>query len=243
MSHNTRNLECRQCGCVWVWVIKGGNHKPWLCSKCNITHKFCSKCNTSKPSSAWYPSACRDDGKQVYCKACLARPKETYHCGRCYIRFDRTRPNGKVTVHLCDRCEATHKWCMKCDTAKTHASFSPRKDNRTGLSAHCKDCHMAAYHASDKLERVAKKYGITSVEWQRMHDKQNGLCAICGKPPKGGQWDVLYTDHNHHTGELRKLLCANCNKGLGCFGDSAEVLLKAAEYLLSYRKEVIKEVV
>ena len=60
--------------------------------------------------------------------------------------------------------------------------------------------------------------------------EQGGGCAICGKPPKlGGR--RLNIDHAHHSGEVRGLLCARCNRGLGWFADSPHLLFCAATYL------------
>lgn len=42
--------------------------------------------------------------------------------------------------------------------------------------------------------------------------KQNGLCAICNKPPGSIRF---HFDHNHQTGEMRGLLCFSCNHKLG----------------------------
>ena len=53
-------------------------------------------------------------------------------------------------------------------------------------------------------------------------------CEICGKEPRTRR---LAVDHNHLTGEIRGLLCYNCNCALSFFGDNAEVLRLAAEYL------------
>ena len=41
--------------------------------------------------------------------------------------------------------------------------------------------------------------------------KQNGKCAICGKPQTAFK-KRLNLDHNHKTGQLRGLLCYFCNK-------------------------------
>jgi len=56
----------------------------------------------------------------------------------------------------------------------------------------------------------------------------NGLCDVCGRPPTGNRLSI---DHNHVTGELRGLLCINCNTGLGMFKDNPELLLLAVDYL------------
>lgn len=41
----------------------------------------------------------------------------------------------------------------------------------------------------------------------------------------------LVVDHCHSSGEVRGLLCHNCNRALGLFKDSRENLLNAVEYL------------
>jgi len=61
---------------------------------------------------------------------------------------------------------------------------------------------------------------------------QKGLCAICGKPASGGAREKrLFVDHRHSTGEIRELLCHNCNSGLGYFFENPEVLRAAIAYV------------
>jgi hypothetical protein len=55
-------------------------------------------------------------------------------------------------------------------------------------------------------------------------------CECCGRSTFG----VLSQDHNHETGGLRGKLCYQCNRGLGLFEDSPELLEKAASYLRQY---------
>ena len=42
---------------------------------------------------------------------------------------------------------------------------------------------------------------------------------------------ALCVDHDHTTGEIRGLLCANCNLGLGALGDNVRSLKRALAYL------------
>ena len=64
-----------------------------------------------------------------------------------------------------------------------------------------------------------------------MYSEQKGSCQICEKKFKQGV--SAHVDHDHDTGEVRGLLCLNCNTGIGKLGDSAVTCLDAAFYLLS----------
>jgi hypothetical protein len=87
------------------------------------------------------------------------------------------------------------------------------------------------YYLNKDLQR---NYGIT-LEWYREKLKtQNGVCAICSKPETvkiKGKTIAMPVDHNHITGKARGLLCTKCNRGLGLFGDSQEILQNAILYL------------
>lgn len=77
--------------------------------------------------------------------------------------------------------------------------------------------------------RLREKYGITLVQYGEMYDAQDGCCGICKESfPPGAQ---LHVDHDHDTGDIRGLLCGNCNAGLGMFQDDSERLYAAVAYL------------
>lgn len=63
-----------------------------------------------------------------------------------------------------------------------------------------------------------------------MHEEQNGCCKICSRKFKQGV--SAHVDHDHDTGEVRGLLCMNCNTGIGKLGDSPMRCLDAVIYLL-----------
>ncbi len=79
------------------------------------------------------------------------------------------------------------------------------------------------------------KYGITLEQWEQVVEAQQGLCAICCRWMFDNPKDC-HLDHNHTTGELRELLCANCNQVLGHGMESPEVLRAAADYLERHLK-------
>jgi hypothetical protein len=82
---------------------------------------------------------------------------------------------------------------------------------------------------------LKKNFGIGLTEYDRLLEAQDGKCAICQKEESyvraNGARFALAVDHCHNSSKIRGLLCAGCNRGLGLFGDSAELLEAAAKYL------------
>ena len=69
-------------------------------------------------------------------------------------------------------------------------------------------------------------YGLSLEQYDQMYQDQCGQCKICNKVVQ-----TLVVDHNHITNQVRGLLCANCNSGLGMFHDDYNVVKRAVEYL------------
>jgi hypothetical protein len=63
----------------------------------------------------------------------------------------------------------------------------------------------------ERARRYKKQYDITIDDYELMLAFQDGVCAICGRPPKKMR---LAVDHDHKTGEVRGLLCFICNQTL-----------------------------
>jgi len=85
---------------------------------------------------------------------------------------------------------------------------------------------MSHYQRKSKLKT---DYGLTIEQYEELLQYQNGICKICGKVNPNGL--RLCVDHNHITGEIRGLLCINCNKGLGHFMDNIALLEEAKRYV------------
>lgn len=83
---------------------------------------------------------------------------------------------------------------------------------------------------------LRRNYGITIEDYERMKEEQGGRCLACGDEetpetnPTGAR-RFLVVDHDHDTGEVRGLLCFQCNKGLGHFKDDPGRLIAAFLYL------------
>ena len=79
------------------------------------------------------------------------------------------------------------------------------------------------------------KYGITEAQYDEMFALQDGKCAICkSDKTKDAKRHRLMVDHCHSTGVVRGLLCSSCNKALGLFSDSQDVMHSAIKYLSKF---------
>lgn len=81
--------------------------------------------------------------------------------------------------------------------------------------------------AAKRKHQIAR-YGLTVEEFNSIAQAQQGVCAICCRPPK---FPSLSIDHCHETNKFRGLLCEDCNHGLGHFRDNIEVMQAAIVYL------------
>lgn len=93
-------------------------------------------------------------------------------------------------------------------------------------------------HASESAHRshVERTYRISSEEWEALLRWQGGRCAICGRRAISRR---LATDHDHRTGEVRGLLCADDERGcnhalLGLLESSGVDPLASARRLVAY---------
>ena len=77
------------------------------------------------------------------------------------------------------------------------------------------------------LRSRLKRYGVSLEEYNRMLERANGVCELCGMEPDTHR---LAIDHDHVSGKVRGLLCAICNAKLTIF-ESVEFREKALRYL------------
>lgn len=71
-----------------------------------------------------------------------------------------------------------------------------------------------------------RKYGLTIEQFDEMYRQQNGCCASC----KCASEETLCVDHNHTTGAVRSLLCANCNTAFGHLKEDPARIVALLEY-------------
>jgi hypothetical protein len=151
-------------------------------------------------------------------------------CGDCAeaLTEDNWTPSCmKANRHICKCC-----WVIR---QNAYATNNPNyKEERRERNKKWRDGwseERKALEESKRKDRYFKrKYGIGLEEYETMFAAQCGLCKICKTDEKRGIGD-LQVDHCHTTGEIRGLLCSNCNLMLGLVYDDTETLLSAIEYL------------
>jgi hypothetical protein len=77
---------------------------------------------------------------------------------------------------------------------------------------------------------LKRLYGITLEQYDELLTRQENKCAVCLKD--ASEFNVrLAVDHDHHSGEVRGLLCRYCNHRLVGRHRDAGLLRRIADYL------------
>lgn len=164
----------------------------------------------------------------------------------------------QVREGVCSDCNAvfsyvfkTHRrsFCPPCGKTRIRASNKKARllwhandpDNARAVQASATRRINAKRYADPEVLRQKaddfrfRRYGISAKEFDLMASRQNGVCAICGGNPgrvgRRGGIGRLHIDHSHTTGQIRGLLCGNCNTMIGLAREDPLVLLKAIAYL------------
>ncbi len=129
--------------------------------------------------------------------------------------------------------EEKTKLCKKCNETKFLSEFYIIKSGvQLGKNhTYCKKCcnlNSRDWHASNleksRLRHVRRYYDMTPEEYKALPKE----CAICYCK------EDLQIDHDHITGKIRDILCGNCNRGVGNFKDSPNLLIRATDYILKH---------
>lgn len=134
-------------------------------------------------------------------------------------RYHRLKQEG-----ICVSCGDKPAWreaaseCREC-LDKRNARHNAWVARNTDLAEAYLERHKNAYRK--------RTYKLTNEEYDALVKKQNNACAICKVVPK----EVLFIDHNHQTGDVRGLLCRNCNTAVGLFRDDPDIIAAATTYL------------
>lgn len=139
--------------------------------------------------------------------------------------------------------EPVAKRCTHCFEVLPLTGFRRRKKPPQRYDSWCRTCVVTEsreFRRANPLTRdqyrekaLRSRYGITGEQYLAMMANQGGRCLLCRAlpAPDANRWAQLHVDHCHRTGDVRALLCQNCNRGLGMFQEDPVVLRRAANWL------------
>jgi hypothetical protein len=185
-----------------------------MSSNLNIM-KRCFSCKKDKPFDEFHKSSIRKDGLSSRCKECAKIYRKQHHLKNLQKDKQKSKEWRERNVN--------HR--------KQHY-----QENRDRILSKSKDYYKNNPDAHRNY-LLKTKYGITLEEYNRLLEKQNGVCAICHQKSntvdkRSGKIKMLAVDHNHKTGKIRGLLCEVHNRALGMFHDDIGELKSAIDYLI-----------
>lgn len=121
--------------------------------------------------------------------------------------------------------EQGRRVCRKCRAKKKMVT---RRDK--GIPSKIK--HNVPKELKTRSYNLKNHFNMTLDDYDEMYRNQSGCCAICGTH-QSELGRTLCVDHNHITGEIRGLLCNDCNTAIGKLktDEGIELLQKAIKYL------------
>lgn len=180
-----------------------------MSSSVDVMEKYCPSCKEIKDIIAFNKHAKRADGLQSVCKQCHKSLMNKWYL---------TKPNEIV--------EKTNEYRRNNLQKYKEYTSNWRAD-------HVEEAQLSS------LKSKCAMYGITTEEYDRILNAQNGRCKACGIPPTTR---ALSIDHDHSCcpgkkscGKcIRGLLCTSCNWALGQVQDDVVRSILLAEYLEDY---------
>jgi hypothetical protein len=180
--------------------------------------------------------------------------------GLCRMHYQRERKTGEaydLAPRICPSCgkefqpNRTNQVACKpipcgkrLETRKLRGIMAPE------LKRLCRYCGAEfespdgrQHYCSDDCTKTAKslreafrRYGMGMDEYRLAALRQQGVCAICKQSERTERNRLLTIDHDHVTGQVRGLLCSQCNRAIGLLGDDPATIHAAALYVEKNRQ-------
>lgn len=147
--------------------------------------------------------------------------------------LDAVRPRGG-RIPECGHPDRKHRARGMCNSCYMVWWMREHPDANTGNNWR----ELNPGKAADLKRRthLRRRLGLTPEQYEQMWRQQEGRCANakCGAPFPLTAPDyrhALQVDHCHRSGAIRGLLCASCNRILGCVDDDPAKIAGLIRYL------------
>jgi hypothetical protein len=180
-----------------------------ICKYCNL-EKDLNEFDSFGQSKSW--------SKGRVCRICKKDIKRKNNA----IRYEKTKDINKES-----KLQRNRKWHTENKEKVRLRNKSWQENNRDKV----------------KHNTLMSAHGISYEKYKEMLQRQDGVCAICKKKEckivkKTGRVKSLCVDHSHENGNIRGLLCDDCNVAIGKFKEDIGSLKNAIEYLENSSKEI-----
>jgi len=153
-------------------------------------------------------------------------------CSRC-LKENKNKSYNRLNIYL-------HEEIIKCGCCKKEKHIIEFGTNELQSKwPVCRICNNTRQTRNYRRLHLKKTYNITEQEYNNLLKTQNYKCKICNKEESMLHQSTdkikrLSVDHNHKTGKVRGLLCANCNLMIGHATESSFILRSGADYMDSH---------
>lgn len=129
--------------------------------------------------------------------------------------------------------------CDLCVTAaKEHNRAEYRNNPERNAAHYLRNRERNAANPERYRDIRLAKYGLLHRQFLNILESQGSRCGCCGTTDPGHKkgWMV---DHDHETGVIRGVLCAQCNVRLGQLGDNETGVIEWSQKMLAYLRRGI----
>lgn len=163
---------------------------------------------------------------------------ETRICTKCHreLPIDQfyIRDDGKLRKQ-CKKCCNTNsqRWRENNKERNKELAKNYYKQNKEKINLRTSSYYYnnkEKYKGIHRRNHLKEKYNISESEYNKILIRQDYKCAVCGQIDSRN----LCVDHDHKHGNIRGLLCNNCNRAIGHFHENIFSMIKAICYLIYY---------
>lgn len=166
-------------------------------------------------------------------------------CSKCGVSKDLNAINFSYRVRREDGVATPKPTCLDCDRAAGRAHYttvSPEarreysrayEKTESGKAARARvvdGLKESGWMYEHGRRKNLRRFGLTPEQYTTLFASQGNRCAICRRERADSE-RAFNVDHSHQVGQVRGILCTNCNLGLGKFRDQTALLFTAITYL------------